>query len=281
LTGDSPPDPLHALLGMRDYLAEYCADAFDFMARCLSAPAPGSRLARSLQASDQFGTYTLAWQHLLVGADHLQALIRTLHGTAQTVVIPQTACFTLERGSLASSSYALWLLDPAIAESVSVSRALIARVHNLRERQKIDANDVLRDDGLRHIASIAKAHGLGVEQKGRYPTKVGSASRPQATDVCGDALALIHTPGQDYRWVYQFLSGYSHGQGYALSLNVTEWQTVGQLKLGTIVPPVQSILLCGVATARVHHKALELLGHHAGHDDVPPDVAARTEDPWF
>jgi hypothetical protein len=281
MSDHSPPDPLHALLGMRDLLAGYCGDALDFMARCLSAPAPDSRLARSLQASDQIGTYTVAWQHLLVATDHLQALIQTLHGTAETVVIPQAACFTLERGSLESSSYALWLLNPDITESASVSRALIARVHNIRERQKIDANDVVRDDGLRHIASVARAHGLHVEQKGDYPTKIGSTTRPRATDVCGDALALIHTPGQDYRWVYQFLSGYAHGQGYALSLNVTEWQTVGQLKLGTIAPPAQSILLCGVATARVHHKALELLGHHAGYDDIPPDVAERSEVPWF
>ncbi|MDQ2743346.1 MAG: hypothetical protein M3Z66_13780 [Chloroflexota bacterium] len=104
----------------------------------------------------------MAWQHLLVAADHLQALIQTLHGTAETVVIPQAACFTLERGSLESSSYALWLLNPDITESAAVSRALIARVHNIRERQKIDANDVVRDDGLRQISSVARVRGLHV-----------------------------------------------------------------------------------------------------------------------
>jgi hypothetical protein len=90
-----------------------------------------------------------------------------------------------------------------------------------------------------------------------------------------------HTPGEDNRWVYQFLSGYAHGLGYALSLNVTNWQTVGHLKLGTIAPPVKAILLCGTASARVHHRALEMLGHHAGLNDVPTDVAQRTDVPWF
>jgi len=275
---DNPaPDSLPALLGMRDCLAEYCADASNFMARCLISPGSDSRVARSMQAFDQ----VIAWQHLLVGVDHLQALVQTLQGTAENVHIPQTACFTLQRGSLESSSYAVWLLDPNIAESVSVSRALIASAHNLRERQKIDANEVVRDNGLRQIASVAHARNLRIEWKGSYPTKIDSTSRPPATDVCGDALALIHTPGQDYRWVYQFLSGYAHGQGYALALNITEWQTVGQLKLGTIVPPVQSILLCSVAVARVHRKALELFGQYSGHTDVPPDVAERTVDPWF
>jgi hypothetical protein len=278
---NSKPDPLHVLLGMRDFLADYCADAKDFMARCLATPAPESRLARSLRASLQDGVYTVAWQYLLVGVDHLEALVQTLQGTPETLQIPQAACFTLERGCLESSSFAVWLLDPTVPEDVSVSRGLMARVRNLYERQKIGANDKIRDDALRQIASVARAHGLRIEQKGIYPTKIGPTSKPQATDVCGDALALIHSPGKDYRSVYQILSGYAHGLGYALSLNITTWQTVGQLKLGTIVPPVESILLRGLASARVHHKALEMLGHHTGLDDVPPSVSERTDDAWF
>jgi len=281
MSGNSLPDPLHALLGMREVLVEYCAEATEYMARCLATPAPDSRLAGSLRASEQAGTYVVAWQHLLVGADHLEALTQTLHGTPEMLQIPQAACFTLERGCLESSSFAVWLLGPTVSESVSVSRGLMARVRNVRERQKIDANDAIRDEALRQIASVARAHGLHVEQRGRYPSKIGQTSDRKATDICGEALGLIHTASKDYRWVYQFLSGYAHGLGYALSLNVTNWQTVGHLKLGTIAASVESILLCGTASARVHHRALEMLGHHAGLDDVPPDVAERTDVPWF
>jgi hypothetical protein len=216
-----------------------------------------------------------------VGVDPLEALTQTLHGTPEMLQIPQAACFTLEHGCLESSSFAVWLLDPTVSESVSVSRGLMARVRNVRERQKINTNDAVRDDELRQIALVARAHGLYVGQTGRYPSMIGQTSNRKATEVCSEALGLIHIPGEDYRCVYQFLSGYAHGLGYALSPNVTNWQTVGNLKLGTIAPPVESILQCGTAIARVHHRALAMLGHHAGLDNVPPDVAERTDVPWF
>ena len=278
---DPQPDPLRALLSMRDFVPGYCADAMEFMTRCYATPAPDSRLAGCLGTSEWDGTYTVAWQHLLVGADHLEALAQALHGTPETLQVPQAACFTLQRACLESSSFAVWLLNPTVPESVSVSRGLMAQVRNLREHQKIEANDAIRDEALSQIMLVARAHGLHIEQRGMYPTKIGPTSDRSATDVCDDALSLIHTPGQDYRWVYQFLSGYAHGQGYALRLNVAAWQTVGLLKLGLMDPPGKSILLCGTASARVHHKALAMLGHHAGLDDVPPALDERTDVPWF
>jgi hypothetical protein len=198
----SPQVDLKVVLGLRNALAEYCQSAKEFMALCLRDARVDSSLHLALNDPVYQEVYTTSWQHLLAGVDHLDALVETLHGEADTVRVPQTACFSLSRGCLESASYACWLLELDVPKDVQLARGLAARVHNASEGYKLQKEAARRRDlqvietraqvTISSIERSAREHNLVVSYDGRWPVKFGTQSRPEATYITARWLKRLY-----------------------------------------------------------------------------------------
>lgn len=254
------------------------------MALCLRHAADGSPLQVALSDPVYQDVYTTAWQHLLTGVDHLEALVSALHGDADSARVPQAACFTLARGCLESASYACWLLEHDLSEAIRLARGLAARAHNMREEHKLSIEvarnreragiEARRQAKTASLEMAARDRGLSVCHDGHWPVRFGTESRPGATVITARWLKALYPHEKHPTYVYRLMSGYAHGLGYALALNAIGEQRVGQLTLVQVEPPLGTIVPCVIASAELHHHAVTLLGVHSGRHDVPSSVTS-------
>jgi len=189
-------------------------------------PAEGSTASRELEAATSaFQRESLKSAYHL-GNMRLNAVEDFLSGWAATIAAPAVVYTPLVviRSAFEVGARAWWLLDPGIPAVERVRRLTVDRLESLYQQLRGLGPRFVTDEMPRALALAQEAedHGIAVawgktEIAGvRFPKPTDKAM-PTLTELANAMLASPDNAPPSGRLIYSVLSGFSHGEIYALT----------------------------------------------------------------
>jgi hypothetical protein len=264
------------------YLHRCTSAGSAFFAEILAQPRVGSVAESSLKDKDLMEPFYLAAMYLHVALDHYLSL--------QTMFIPSAvpagaagpevrnyAPYTIVRGALETDARACWLLDPQLAPSGRIARALTERALNLREVQRLDLKS---DSGERidyaariaRVSEVAARHNLGQKLNSEQELVWVGERRPNMTELLNE---LLPERGPDTNGeplgshTYALLSARAHGNPWAVLHNMQSAGSLGRhaTVAEVVIDVIELMRLLSIAL-RLHSEAMRRAGLLDGRETV-------------